>query len=74
LRADLDKCIEFLELDMPEKVAEYFWTKSWNEINQKIDVIIQPFSEYQKAGIEEKKAELHKYFISNKKSKWEKKS
>jgi hypothetical protein len=24
LRADLDKCIEFLELDMPEKVAEYF--------------------------------------------------
>lgn len=73
LKSDLERCIELLDADRPELVAEYFWTTKRSEIADKLAVICQPFSEYQFAEIEKLIAELHSYFIS-KKGKWQKKS
>jgi hypothetical protein len=64
LRSDLNKCIEFLEIDRPEYVKMYFGTDKRSEIEQKLSVICKTFSEYQLSEIEKIKTELHSYFIS----------
>lgn len=74
LRSDLSKCIEYLELDLPDRVYEYFGTKSWEKMENQLSVICQTFSEYQLSEIEKLKAELHNYFISKQGKEWEKKS
>ena len=74
LKSDLERCIELLDADRPELVAEYFWTTKRSEIADKLSVICQPFSEYQFVEIEKLIAELHKYFISKPNEEWEKKS
>lgn len=63
LKADLKLCIKFIEMNRPERVKLYFWTDKWSEIADKLEVICEPFSDYQKSEIEKVISELHKFFI-----------
>lgn len=72
LKSDLELCIKFLRHWKPENVELYFWTLDRDEIQNQIDVICKPFSEYQLAQIEKVKSDLHT-FISKYHNQWQQK-
>ena len=70
LKSDLKLCIRFIQMRKPEYVKLYFGTDNRQEIADKLEVICKPFSDYQKADIENVISELHSYFIIKKSERW----
>lgn len=65
LKSDLEQCIKFHQHGHPENVTLYFGTDDWNTIQQQLEVICKPFSEYQLAQIEKVISDLHTFYSSN---------
>ena len=71
LKSDLEQCIKFHQYGHPENVTLYFGTDDWDTIQQQLEVICKPFSEYQLAQIEKVISDLHTFYSSNSQTPWQ---